>query len=127
MSTHAEEIQHVEGAGTLTFVKVWICLLALTAAEVFLAYEQVGVILMLTILVALSIIKAALIIAYFMHLKFERAWKYLLLVPTIIIAAALPVSLRPDIGETYYVPDVQQLRDYPEQQAASQHAKSDHH
>ena len=51
---------------------------------------------------------------FFMHLKFERAWKYLLLAPTIILAAALPISLRPDIGETYYVSDVQQQRDYPE-------------
>lgn len=89
MSTHTEELAHVEGAGTITFVKVWITLLVLTAAEVFLAYEQVGVILMLTILVALSIIKAALIIAYFMHLKFERLSLFLTLFPMLVFCILL--------------------------------------
>ena len=89
MSMHTEEVEHIEGAGTLTFVKVWICLLVLTAAEVFLAYEQVGVILMLTILVALSIIKAALIIAWFMHLKFERLSLFLTLFPMLVFCILL--------------------------------------
>jgi cytochrome c oxidase subunit IV len=88
MSTHTEELVHA-GATTPTFVKVWICLLALTAAEVFLAYEQVGVILMLTILVALSIVKAALIIAYFMHLKFERFSLFLTLFPMLVFCILL--------------------------------------
>lgn len=72
------------------------------------------------IVLAVAVCKALCVMMYFMHLKFERAWKYLLLAPTMIIAAALPVSLRPDIGETYYTPDVQQLRDYPEHEAAMQ-------
>jgi len=89
MSTHSEAVEHVEGAGTLTFVKVWIALLVLTGAEVFLAYEQVGVILMLVILVALSIIKAALIIAWFMHLKFERLSLFLTLFPMLVFCILL--------------------------------------
>jgi cytochrome c oxidase subunit IV len=40
--------------------------------EVFLAYMQTPMMIMLTVLLGLSVIKAALIIAYFMHLKFER-------------------------------------------------------
>ncbi len=89
MSTHAEAVEHVDGAGTVTFIKVWISLLVLTGAEIFLAYEQVGVVLMLTILVALSIIKAALIIAYFMHLKFERLSLFLTLFPMLIFCIVL--------------------------------------
>ena len=89
MSTHTEEVEHMEGAGTLTFVKVWVTLLVLTAGEVFLAYEQVGVILMLTILVALSIVKAVLIIAYFMHLKFERLSLFLTLFPMLVFCILL--------------------------------------
>jgi cytochrome c oxidase subunit IV len=89
MSTQIEEVAHIEGAGTLTFVKVWIALLVITGAEVFLAYEQVGTILMLTILVALSIVKAALIIAYFMHLKFERLSLFLTLFPMLVICILL--------------------------------------
>jgi len=89
MSTHAEVIEHVEGAGTLTFVRVWVTLLALTGCEIFLAYEQVGVLLMLTILVALSVVKAGLIIAYFMHLKYERLSLFLTLFPMLVFCILL--------------------------------------
>ena len=60
---------------------VWAALLVLTAIEVVLAYEQVfQPVRMLEILLVLSVIKSALIIAYFMHLKFERALMRWLLV-----------------------------------------------
>ena len=53
---------------------VWGALLVLTAIEVVLAYRQVfAPVRMLEFLLVLSIIKSALIIAYFMHLKFEAA------------------------------------------------------
>ncbi|MGO9262499.1 MAG: cytochrome C oxidase subunit IV family protein [Bryobacteraceae bacterium] len=89
MSEHIEEVEHLDGPGTLTFVKVWVTLLVLTAGEVFLAYEQVGVMLMLTILVAVSIVKAALIIAYFMHLKYERLSLFLTLFPMLVFCILL--------------------------------------
>ncbi len=53
---------------------VWGALLVLTAIEVVLAYKQVfQPVRMLEILLLLSVIKSALIIAYFMHMKFETA------------------------------------------------------
>ena len=53
---------------------VWGALLVLTAIEVVLAYKQVfQPVRMLEILLILSVIKSALIIGYFMHLKFEKA------------------------------------------------------
>ena len=60
ISTHTEHI-HDRGATIPTFAKVWVTLLALTGVEVFLAYEQVPTLIMLTVLVGLSVIKAALI------------------------------------------------------------------
>jgi cytochrome c oxidase subunit 4 len=89
MSTETEVVEHMTGATTMTFAKVWIALLILTGAEVFLAYEQVPTMIMLTILVGLSIIKAALIIAYFMHLKFERLSLFLTLFPMLIFCILL--------------------------------------
>ncbi len=53
------------------FFVVWGALLVLTGFEVFLAYEQLPAVKMLSILLVLSFVKAALIILYFMHLKFE--------------------------------------------------------
>jgi len=47
-------------------------LLLLTLVEILLAYRPMKLAVMLTILLGLSVIKAVLIVAYFMHLKFER-------------------------------------------------------
>jgi cytochrome c oxidase subunit IV len=89
MGAHTEEVEHITGATTATFAKVWIALLVLTAVEVFLAYEQVPTLIMLTVLVGLSVIKAALIIAWFMHLKFERLSLFLTLFPMLIFCIVL--------------------------------------
>jgi cytochrome c oxidase subunit 4 len=88
MSTHAEEI-HVHSPSVPTFAKVWIALLAMTAVEVFLAYEQVPTLIMLTALLGLSVVKAALIIGYFMHLKFERFSLFLTLFPMLVFCILL--------------------------------------
>ncbi len=101
MSLHTEEVEHITGATTLTFTKVWIALLALTGIEVFLAYEQVPVTIMLTALLGLSIIKAALIIAYFMHLKFERLSLFLTLFPMLIFCIILMLIF---LGDATRVP-----------------------
>jgi cytochrome c oxidase subunit 4 len=76
-------------ASIVTFNKVWIVLLVLTGVEVFLAYEQLPILIMLTTFLGLSIIKAALIIAYFMHLKFERFSLFLTLFPLLIMCILL--------------------------------------
>ena len=68
---------------------VWTWLLVLTGFEVFLAYVQVGLALMLTLLMGFSIVKAALIIAYFMHLRFEKRSLILTLMPAVIITISL--------------------------------------
>ncbi len=86
---------HFEGTMKL-FSIVWLWLLILTAVEVFLAYIQVSLILMLTILVGLSVIKAALIVAYFMHLRFERLSLVLTLVPMLVVCICLLLVFFPD-------------------------------
>ena len=103
MSTHTEEAQHVDGAGTVTFAKVWIVLLLLTGVEVLLAYEQVRTDIMLTILVGLSIIKAALIIAYFMHMKFEKLSLFLTLFPMLIFCIVLMLIF---LGDATRIPNM---------------------
>jgi caa(3)-type oxidase subunit IV len=60
---------------------VWGALLVLTAIEVVLAYRQVfQPVRMMEVQLLLSVIKSALIIGYFMHLKFETALMRWLLV-----------------------------------------------
>jgi len=60
---------------------VWGALLVLTGVEVWLGYKQIfEPVRMLEVLLVLSVMKSALIIAYFMHLKFETALMRWLLV-----------------------------------------------
>ena len=88
MSEHNEQVEHI-GATTVTFAKVWVALLVLTGIEVLLAYEQLPTLIMLTVFVGLSVIKAVLIIAYFMHMKFERLSLFLTLFPMMIFCIVL--------------------------------------
>ncbi len=59
---------------------------------------------------AVAVAKAQFVMRYFMHLKFEGAWKYVLLLPTAILACGLPLALAPDIGLHYYTPVVPQVK-----------------
>jgi cytochrome c oxidase subunit 4 len=76
--------------------KIWGILLGLTAFEVFLAYIKLDLTLMVIILMGASIIKAALIVAFFMHLKFERLSLILTIVPTLVILFCLFAIFFPD-------------------------------
>ena len=71
------------------YVLVWVGLLMITGVEVYLAYIHLPVNIMLVILMGLSVIKAALIIAYFMHLRFERLSLFLTLVPIWVMVTCL--------------------------------------
>ena len=100
MSHHTEHAEH-QGASVATFSKVWVALLALTALEVWFCYIQFGTVMMLTLLVGLSVVKAALIIAYFMHLKFERFSLFLTLFPMLIFCILLMLIF---LGDATRVP-----------------------
>jgi cytochrome c oxidase subunit IV len=75
---------------------VWGWLLILTGVEVFLAYEQLPLRVMLVLLMGLSLVKAALIMAYFMHLRFEKRTLILTLIPALIIVASTLAVFFPD-------------------------------
>ncbi|MGH9788050.1 MAG: cytochrome C oxidase subunit IV family protein [Candidatus Acidiferrales bacterium] len=101
MSAHAEA--HAEGhtASTQSVLGVWFALLAMTGIEVFLAYIHLAPMLMLTLLMGLSVIKAGLIMAYFMHLRFERFSLFLTLVPALVFCICLILI--------FFFPDGQRL------------------
>ena len=94
MSASTEQA-HIGGT-TRIFMIVWFWLLALTGVEVFLGYEQLELKLMLVLLLGLSIIKAALIIAYFMHLRYERASMAAVLMPALVVVIVLMNIFLPD-------------------------------
>jgi cytochrome c oxidase subunit IV len=91
----AAEHVHFEG-GVRLFLNVLLGLLALTVVEVFLAYIHVPLNIMLTLLIGLSLVKAAMIVAYFMHLRFERLSLVLTLIPTLAVCICLLFIVFPD-------------------------------
>ncbi len=91
----AHEHVHFEG-GIKLFLNVLLGLLVLTVVEVFLAYIHVPLHIMLTLLIGLSLVKAAMIVAYFMHLRFERMSLVLTLVPMLAVCICLLFIFFPD-------------------------------
>jgi len=79
---------------------VWGALLVLTAIEVWLGYKQIfAAVRMLEVLLLLSVIKSALIIGYFMHLKFEKPlMKWLLTVSVVACFIIMYFFFFPDAG-----------------------------
>jgi len=77
-------MEHAETAGNKIIFSVWFGLLGLTVFEVILAYRQLPLETMLTVLMCLSVIKAALIIAYFMHLRYEQPSLFVTLIPALV-------------------------------------------
>jgi len=83
--------------GKAQYFWVWGALLVITAVEIVLAYKQVfDPVHMLGVLMGLSVIKAALIIAYFMHLKFEMARMKIVLMTSVVVCLTLMCVFFPD-------------------------------
>ena len=89
MDTHAHAEEAHAGASVGLNIAIWIGLGAITGLEVFLAYEQLQPSVMLTVLVVLSVVKAAMIMSFFMHLKYEKFSLVLLLVPAMIFCICM--------------------------------------
>jgi cytochrome c oxidase subunit 4 len=84
------------GTSNKTYYAVWIALLFLTFVELFFAYERLALVMTLVILLGASLMKSALIMAYFMHLKFERLSLTLTLIPALVILLCLMFISFPD-------------------------------
>ncbi len=78
------------------FYIVWGVLLAITAVEVLLAYERLQPVRMLSILLALSIVKAALIISWFMHMRYEVTRMRRLMMASLCVCLVLMCVFFPD-------------------------------
>jgi len=96
LALEAEAIEAERHHSKTQFFVVWGGLLVLTAIEVVLAYQNMQPVKMLVILMGLSLFKAALIIAYFMHLKFEVPRMKVLLMASLVICLCLMNVFFPD-------------------------------
>ncbi|MEQ9408036.1 MAG: cytochrome C oxidase subunit IV family protein [Fuerstiella sp.] len=80
----------------------------------------------IVLVLAVAVAKALCVMMFFMHLKFEGNWKFVLLAPTTILAIGLPMALVPDIGVAYYTPIAPQAGEWGEQMQEYRAHHSDH-
>ena len=87
------------------YIMIWIVLLALTVLEVVVAYSpkylsNVEEIITITIvlLIGMALVKAGLVAAYFMHLKFEQKNFVMIVSFPLVLACVLVILLLPDVA-----------------------------
>lgn len=99
---HASHADHEHHGGVGIYIGVFVGLCLLTTLS-FLTYfdfwrEHVPVHISRIFMMAVSCTKAMLVIMFFMHLKWEANWKWVLTVPASVMSALLILALVPDIG-----------------------------
>ena len=110
---------HAAGHAHPNYLLIFGILILLTVASVIadMVGGSIGKVLVGLIVLVIASLKAMYVLLYFMHLKFEGAWKYVLLAPTIVLALAIPAALAPDIAFKYYDPQAPQAKALREQEA----------
>lgn len=76
--------------------KIWVALLGLTVLEVALAFPHLSPVVFLVVLLVLSVGKSAMIVGWFMHLKFEPRTLTYVLIPFLIVCIGLLMAFLPD-------------------------------
>ena len=113
MTEHAPVAGHHHGQH-VNYLAVFIALCVFTAISVVTDVIHIPSRAVLAVIVlAVAVAKALCVMAFFMHLKFERNWKYVLLAPTIILAMGIPLALLPDVGIHYYTVSAPQELECP--------------
>ncbi len=99
---------HEEHSDHVNYFYVFLLLCVFTAASVVADVVHIdSKLVVIVIVLAIATAKAMCVMMFFMHLKFEGNWKYVLLAPTVILAIGLPLALLPDVGVHYYPADPQ--------------------
>jgi len=102
MSHETHDETHESHGGLGLYIGVFVALCALTTLS-FLTYadfwrESVPTNISRAFMMAVSCTKAMLVIMFFMHLKWEANWKWVLTAPVIVMSALLIFALVPDVG-----------------------------
>lgn len=91
-----EQERHVESHAP--YLKVFVALLVFTVLEyAYARFLPLSFTMLVAGLMLMAVIKATLVGMYFMHLKFEGRWIYMILVPVSILAVVVVAGLIPDM------------------------------
>ena len=80
----------------------------------------------IVLVMSVAVTKALCVMIFFMHLKFEGNWKFVLLAPTTILAIGLPLALYPDIGASYYTQTAPQVTSWASEISEYQEHHAEH-
>jgi len=135
MSDHGHDQEHGAHDGIAKYVYVFLALCVLTSAS-FFTYSsywpfpnqpKIGWAFMM----AVSCTKAMLVILFFMHVKYEANWKYVLTVPAAFMSVFLMLALVPDVGMRGHWVSEERLQNMAEPRSAvrrsvTHHGSSEH-
>ena len=96
MSHDTHDTHHVN------YLTIFFVLCGCTALSVLFDVLHMSKPVTMVLVLAVACAKALCVMMFFMHLKFEGNWKFVLLAPTTILAIGLPLALYPDVGASYY-------------------------
>ncbi len=97
---HGHDEEHHAPPGVGKYVAVCIALMVLTLVSFGIANSPIMETRSIgwTGMMAVSCAKALLVILFFMHLKWEANWKYVLTVPATVMSVLIALALVLDIG-----------------------------
>ncbi len=129
MSDHAQHAEHEHHGGTGIYITIFLALCGLTTLS-FLTYfdfwrNHVPTEVSRAFMMAVSCTKAMLVIMFFMHLKWEANWKWVLTVPASIMSALLIFALVPDVGMRMKHASYERLKYASEEPALSEKAEDE--
>jgi cytochrome c oxidase subunit 4 len=93
MSAHSPAAGASEHASVWTYVKVALVLTAVTALEVGVIYIRLLTPIIVPLLLAMSVAKFALVVMFFMHLRYEPRGLAGLFVGPLLVATGLTIAL----------------------------------
>ena len=99
-AAHGHDHDDHHGGSIKTYLAVFVALCVLTMAS-FFTYSRFWPFnehVAWAFMMAVSCTKAMLVVSFFMHLKYEASWKYVLTVPATFMSIFLVLMLIPDVG-----------------------------
>lgn len=117
--SHDANASHDSHAGHDThhvnYLAIFGVLCVCTALSVIFDVIHLSKAVTIVLVMSVAVTKAMCVMMFFMHLKFEGNWKFVLLAPTTILAIGLPLALYPDVGASYYTPTAPQVTSWAEE------------
>jgi len=107
---HIAGQEHLEEHPRVNYFAIFVALCVCTAISVVVDIVEITPLLLVFLVLAVAVAKALFVLTYFMHLKFEGRWKFIVLSPTAILAAGLMIAMSPDLAMHYYTNEAPQAR-----------------